>query len=87
MSIVTTNKQAHPSLGSIKVQFHYRIFTSVSFISSSNSSISQSRSSIVLSTKVELIMIEEKKHGDQNNEHDNKKYENRQNSFRGKLHL
>jgi hypothetical protein len=31
-------------------------------------------------------MIEETKNGKQNNEHDNKKYENKQNSFHGDLH-
>jgi hypothetical protein len=38
------------------------------------------------STKIELVLIEERKHEEQSNKHDNKKCENKKNSFRGDLH-
>jgi hypothetical protein len=44
------------------------------------------QSSIFLSIEIKLVLIEKRKHGEQNNKHDNKKCENRQNSFHGNLH-
>jgi hypothetical protein len=41
---------------------------------------------MVFNTKAKLIMIEERKHGKQNNRHDSRKYENKQNNFCGDLH-
>ncbi len=58
----------------------------MNFLSSSNSSVTRSRSSIILSTKVELFLIEKKKHGERNNGHNNKKCESGQNDFHGDLH-
>jgi hypothetical protein len=67
--------------------------TTTNFHFSSNSSVRRSKhsapffySSIVLNTLAELVLIEERKHGEGNNGHDSKKCENIQNNFRGNLH-
>ncbi len=71
MSIITTNEHAHLGLKFNFFVSFLGFLIIASFLSSSNSNIKQSkhsaryfRSSIILSAKIELVLIEERKHGE-----------------------